>query len=162
MYVRGANIELRCAEEQGTERIRSKQCTKGRKKKKMDKKYHITLPPLCQACVKFRVKVGKGAMYRCIRLLYRIKKKKEERWIADGGRILQAHRARYTCIPQTSTSQLILRRNLLRVIVTLVIVVDILLQVVVGVGLLKVLAEGSISRVSYTSRCYTIKRLVII
>lgn len=132
------------------------------KKKKMDKKYHITLPPLCQACVKFRVKVGKGAMYRCIRLLYRIKKKKEERWIADGGRILQAHRARYTCIPQTSTSQLILRRNLLRVIVTLVIVVDILLQVVVGVGLLKVLAEGSISRVSYTSRCYTIKRLVII
>lgn len=34
------------------------------KKKKMDKKYHITLPPLCQACVKFRVKVGKGAMYR--------------------------------------------------------------------------------------------------
>lgn len=46
------------------ERIRSKQCTKERKKKKMDKKYHITLPPLCQACVKFRVKVGKGAMYR--------------------------------------------------------------------------------------------------
>lgn len=30
----------------------------------MDKKYHIALPPLCQACVKFRVKVGKGAMYR--------------------------------------------------------------------------------------------------
>lgn len=47
-------------------------------------------------------------------------------------------------------SQLFLRRNLLRVIVTLVIVVDILLQVVVGVGLLKVLAEGSISRVSST------------
>lgn len=38
--------------------------------------------------------------------------------------------------------------NLLRVIVTVVLVVDILLQVVVGVGLLKVLAEGSVSRVS--------------
>lgn len=52
-------------------------------------------------------------------------------------------------------------RNLLRVIVTLVIVVDVLLQVVVGVGLLKVLAEGSVSRVS-TSWCYTIRRLVIL
>jgi len=38
--------------------------------------------------------------------------------------------------------------NLLRVIVSVVFVVDILLQVVVGVGLLKVLAEGSVSRVS--------------
>lgn len=38
--------------------------------------------------------------------------------------------------------------NLLRVIVTVVLVVDVLLQVVVGVGLLRVLAEGSVSRVS--------------
>lgn len=38
--------------------------------------------------------------------------------------------------------------NLLRVIVIVVLVVDVLLQVVVGVGLLKVLAEGSVSRVS--------------
>lgn len=53
-------------------------------------------------------------------------------------------------IPQTSTPQpfSIFLENLLRVIVTVVLVVDILLQVVVGVGLLKVLAEGSVSRVS--------------
>lgn len=38
--------------------------------------------------------------------------------------------------------------NLLRVIVIVVLVVVVLLQVVVGVGLLKVLAEGSVSRVS--------------
>lgn len=53
--------------------------------------------------------------------------------------------------------------NLLRVIVTVVLVVDVLLQVVVGVGFLKVLAEGSssssVSRVS-TNWCYTIRRLV--
>lgn len=52
--------------------------------------------------------------------------------------------------------------NLLRVIISVVFVVDILLQVVVGVGLLKVLAEGSVSRVStiFSGYIIRIRRLV--
>ena len=78
-------------------------------------------------------------------------------WNEQGSRYRQYTGTENEISPSNEYTTAILPRNLLRVIVTVVIVVDILLQVVVGVGLLKVLAEGSISRVS-TSRCYTIKK----
>ena len=79
-------------------------------------------------------------------------------WNEQGSRYRQYTGTENEISPSNEYTTAILPRNLLRVIVTVVIVVDILLQVVVGVGLLKVLAEGSISRVSSTSRCYTIKK----